>query len=299
MTASLAESTIKQYNTSFRKWWSYCNKNFIPFFTASVSDVTNFLFQEFTAGSRYSTLNAHRSALTIIIPYISQSAVIERYLKGVFKLRPTFPKYSMTWNPDRVLLFLSQLYPLTSITLEQLSYKLITLIALSTAHRLQTLHCIRLSNISHLADRVEIIITDLIKTSTPKKEQPKLILPYYEAKPEICVASTLIHYIEITRTHRKEIDKLFITFKRPFHAASKQTLSRWVRNTLKQSGIDTKKYSPHSVRHASTSAALRAGVSIDTIRTTAGWSKNSNTFFNYYNRSLENANEFAKSVIKC
>lgn len=54
-----------------------------------------------------------------------------------------FPKYSITWDPGSVLDYLASLYPLKSVTLEMLTIKLATLLALSTAQGLQTLSKIK------------------------------------------------------------------------------------------------------------------------------------------------------------
>lgn len=93
--------------------------------------------------------------------------------------------------------------------------------------------------------------------------------------------------MEVTSSIRSN-DNVILTFRRPYHVASSQTISRWIKQTLTASGIDTNVFSGHSTRHASTSAAHRAGVSIDIIRKTAGWSGQSAVFANFYNRPIIN-----------
>lgn len=297
MISSLAKSSIKQYNITYKKWWAYHKGDLNSCYTALDKDVIDFLYKEFVKRGTYSTLNTYRSAISLIIPSIKDSTPLKRYLKGVFRLRPSFPRYTKTWNPDKVLEYLSKLFPLNSLTLELLSLKLITLVSLCTAHRLQTFQSIKIRNISNLGDRIEIIISDLLKTSAPKKEQPRLCLPFFDNNPELCVASTLLHYVEVTKPLRGNTENLFITYKKPFHATTTQSLSRWFKNVLKRSGTDTNTFTPYSTRHASTSAAFRSGVSIDTIRTTAGWTKHSAVFLNYYNKPIENPSEFARNII--
>lgn len=87
-------------------------------------------------------------------------------------------------------------------------------------------------------------------------------------------------------------DKLILTFKKPFKSASSQTIGRWIKQVLSESGIDTSVFSAHSTRHASTSAAQQAGVSADIIRRFAGWSDQSQVFANFYKRPIvqNNAN---------
>ena len=54
---------------------------------------------------------------------------------------------------------------------------------------------------------------------------------------------------------------------------------------MREAGLDIKKFTPHSIRAASTSAAMRNGIPIDSILATAGWTKES-TFRKYYNKPL-------------
>lgn len=90
-----------------------------------------------------------------------------------------------------------------------------------------------------------------------------------------------------------------MTTKKPFRKTSTQTLSHWVKDVLKESGIDTLVFSAHSTRHASTSAAKRLGVDIEVIRKTAGWTKNSATFAKFYDRNIiSDRQEFALSILE-
>jgi integrase len=103
------------------------------------------------------------------------------------------------------------------------------------------------------------------------------------------VFTYLKHYIYQTRDLRvknglKE-NKLFISFKKPYGAVSKDTISRWINIVMEQAGVDVKCFKPHSTRSASTSAADKLGVPVATILKTAGWS-NEATFQKYYNKPV-------------
>ncbi|KAH0818718.1 hypothetical protein GEV33_004073 [Tenebrio molitor] len=58
----------------------------------------------------------------------------------------------------------------------------------------------------------------------------------------------------MTASMRREEDFLFLTTTKPHSAASKQTISRWVKDTLQMAGVDVAQFKPHSTRHASTSS---------------------------------------------
>lgn len=103
-----------------------------------------------------------------------------------------------------------------------------------------------LANIQTHPKFLEIKIPDKIKILNKKVAQPILILPYFKERPGICVASTSITYLEKTKDYRPHTDDtLLITYKKPFHPASTQAISRWIKTT---SGIDINKYTAHSTK---------------------------------------------------
>ncbi|XP_052751844.1 uncharacterized protein LOC128199980 [Galleria mellonella] len=287
MISSLSRNTISQYNSSLRKWWEYCNQNHCDFYEVNLSSLLIFLTECFQSGSSYGTLNNHRSAISLISSNnIGHNEKIKRFFKGIFKLKPVFPRYIVTWDTNIVLNHLANLSN-DSINLEMLSKKLVMLLALATGQRTQTLSLIKISNITYYNDRIVIAISDLIKTSGIGRRQPVLNLPFFNSRPSICPAATLKFYVASTSFVRpNDVDHLILTSRKPYKAVSSQTLGRWIKLTLQESGIDTSIFGAHSTRHASTSAASRAGLSVDVIRKVAGWSDQSAVFANFYNRPI-------------
>ncbi|KAJ8971931.1 hypothetical protein NQ317_015437 [Molorchus minor] len=297
MVGSLSDNTIKQYSTTFKRWWEFCQFRNISPFIGEVSDVIMFLqgILESTENN-FGSFNAHRAALSLITSKnLGEDPQVKRFIKGIFRVRPPKPKYKSTWDPQQVLQFLENS---SHDSLKFLSCKLVTLLALATGERLQTISLIKCSNITFSESGATIRIPDIVKTSRPNFHQPNLSLPYFTRNPRLCVASCLKHYLDTTKRLRQtDCDFLFLTFNKPHGVASKQTLSRWVKNTLKEAGVDTTIFKAHSTRHASTSSALRKGVSLDTIRNSAGWSVTSSTFSRYYNRPLAEPNSFLETVL--
>lgn len=246
----------------------------------------------------YNSLNSLRSTISLIMgSEIGSDPLIKRYLKGVFRSRPTKPKYNYTWNPTVVLRYINSLGKNEQLPIEILGKKLLILLALTTAHRVQTFSNIRISNIAQNGNEIQILITDLIKTSNPNNFQPLLRLPFFRENINLCVASVLSQYIGKTSTLRQN-SFLFISHKKPHKKVTSQTLSRWIKDMLANSGINTNLFKAHSTRHASTSAASRAGVSIDEIRKTAGWTENSSVFAKFYNCQIKDKLCFAESILK-
>lgn len=78
-----------------------------------------------------------------------------------------------------------------------------------------------------------------------------------------------------------------------------QSIGRWIKEVLAESGIDIRKFKAHSTRHAASSAALRERVSIDTIRKSAGWSEKSQCFAKFYNRPIMPRDDsFTRAIIE-
>lgn len=300
MLASLAVSTLKQYQVVLRQWSVFCGESDSDVFDANRSKVMQLLMKRFQEGASYGSLNTARSALSLISrEKIGDDKEISRLLKGCFKLKPSAPKYSKTWDVAVVLSFLSKLYPLDNISLLELTKKTVTLLALCTGQRAQTLSKIKIKNIVKNEDGLEIRIDELIKTSGPGRSQPLLVIPYFLDNESICVASAVLKYIEVTECVNAHRESLFIAIRKPYKAVSAQTISRWIKQTLGDSGIDTAIFTAHSTRHAATSRAFNVGVDLDTIRRSAGWSKGSEMFARVYNRPVMSNKKqvFARSIL--
>lgn len=189
-------------------------------------------------------------------------------------MRPPRPKYDVTWHPSILLSFLALKVPNSLLSLEDLSKKLLTLIAIITAHRVQTFSLVKLSNIQQFNDRIIMKIPDLINNSRAGAAQSNLVLPFYTAEPDICPASALKKFVGRTKSIRTR-ESLFIAYKKPHNAVTSQTISRRIKFTIGDSGIDT---SIFSSRLHLRSAAKNLGICIETIRKTAGRSDSTRVF---------------------
>lgn len=287
MLASLSSNSIKQYDVCLKRWFAYSRDNHLNFYEESIPSILSFLTYLFNSGSQYGSLNSYRSALAMLMgSNVSNDDRVTRFFKGVFRLRPPTPKYDITWDTSLVLDELAKWYPNEELSLEKLSRKCAMLLALTTAHRVQTLSKICIQNIVESDLQLTIKIPDLIKTSRVGVNQPTLHLPFFSQKPQICPAKTLLAYLDKTRGLRRDCNYLFISHRKPHAIVGPQSISRWIKSTLDECGVDVSIFSAHSTRHASTSRARLLGLSVDTIRKTAGWSGTSSTFARFYDRTI-------------
>lgn len=299
--ASISDGTIKQYRKPLNLWWDFCQGKEIDPFQAPVARVLEFLTHYFRSDKvkTYGTLNSYRSALSLIVKEdIGQNPIIKRFFRGVAYLRPQIPKYEEIWDPDLVLCYLKTLWPHEALSFESLTKKLVMLLVLTTAQRVQTITKIRINNIKKFDTEIRIKITDRIKTSGPGRNQPMLQLPFFRDQPNLCVASVLCQYIERSAQLRTQNeDRLVLTYRKPHRVATTQSVSRWIKSVMAKSGIDVTIFGSHSTRHASTSAAARRGVDIETIRKAANWTPKSSVFARFYNRPVVKDMSVARAII--
>lgn len=300
LLASLSESTLKQYNSCLREWWSFCQTNNHNIYEINTIKVLEFLTKKFNEGASYGTLNSTRSAISLLSDNsLSNDSTMSRFFKGVFRLRPQAPKYESTWDPEVVFKYIENLPPLSELTFQQISEKTIILLALSTAHRAQTFQLININNILSTQSGLEIKIPELIKTSKPGRTQPNLVLPFFKERPKLCVATAILDYLKVSEKLRAGCNNLFISTRKPYAAVSTPTISRWIKLVLSKAGIDVNTFTAHSTRHAAVSTAFQRGIDLSTIKNAAGWSQNSIVFAKFYNRPIKPSNDtFAKSIFQ-
>ncbi|CAD6241441.1 GSCOCG00009249001-RA-CDS [Cotesia congregata] len=239
MLASLADSTLKQYQSVLQQRSEFCTRNELDLLEPDSHGLLRFLTEKQKKGASYSGLNTLRSAVSLIAGVkIGADPLVSRLMKGAFKLKPSTPKYKdyplyfkeslELQNQIKFIIYLS-IYPLENLSLTKLSHKLVTLLALCTAHRAQTLASIEVKNITVRENALEIKIAKLIKTSGPGRAQPLLVVPFFKEKPELCVATTLNFYVKKTKTARGKLGNLFISTVKPLSRSTVTMVNRLMR----------------------------------------------------------------------
>ena len=301
LLALWATASQKRYAGPWKAWVGWCSQRSVCPISAPVADVLAFLASLVTQKDlEYRTIAFYKSAISqahnpIGSTQLGSLPVVSRFMKGVFKNKPPKPKYCSTWKVGTALSFLGTLEPLQKLTLRQLSYKTILLLALTSAATAHKLSALDLACSLRKKGSWEYSLPTHVKTSRPDHAAHKMFLPSFPDNPNICVhvVRTLAAYVERTRDLCKS-SQLLVSLIAPHKAISSQSVSRWLTRALRMAGIELG-YSGHSTQGASTLAAAAGGLSVDLILEAADWASDQ-TFKHFYHREASRA-AFARAVL--
>ncbi|XP_045028562.1 uncharacterized protein LOC123471393 [Daphnia magna] len=216
-------------------------------------------------------------------------------MKGIFNRRPPSAKYNSTWDVDVVLSYL-RTQENASLSLVALAAKLATLLALATLFRASDLAAIDKRSIKFSTNRVSFSLT------RPRKAQKSGALHSFSLErlgdEPLDPVECLKCYISRTEGFRKDSNSelLFISSVGQHNPVKSQTISNWIKNVLKDSGIDMGVFSGHSTRGAAASKAVAVGASLDSVLSAGHWASSS-TFKKFYHREKEPGPSVAASVL--
>ncbi|XP_050707606.1 uncharacterized protein LOC126992815 [Eriocheir sinensis] len=305
--ASWKPGTEKQYRPHIRRWAQFCHRRDIDPVNPTAPEIINFLTETFHRNVGYDSINTARGALSSLGIVVNGCRagvhpLVIRFMRGVFNLRPTKPRYTETWDVKPVLQKLRTMYPLKNLSLKEVTLKLVMLMALTQAARVQTLHLLVLNGITIGDDFISVPLGGILKQGRPSYNIRRIKFQAYPKDASLCVCETLKCYIKATQEHRQITQlndiKLFISFIKPHKAVSKDTIARWLRTMLNMSGVNTNTFTAGSVRPAAASKAKAMAVPIECIMAKAGWSRET-TFATYYDKHIVTGTDaFQEAVLE-
>ena len=101
-----------------------------------------------------------------------------QFLKGVYNLKPSKPRYTHTWDVFIVLQNLKTLSPFNALSLKhltQISYADFC----NMCYKIQSIRCLKLHNMTKKKYSLEVCYDEPLKTSRPNFVVPKTILKAY------------------------------------------------------------------------------------------------------------------------
>ena len=214
--------------------------------------------------------------------------MITQLMKGVFHSRPPLPKYTSTWDVQKVLDHLNSMGDNEGISLKHLTLKTVMLLALTRPSRSADLSQLDLKGRQYRPDGLTFLPTSLAKQSRQGKTIKEFFFPSFPGNKNICPVKAVQAYESRTSTLRESATRLFLSFIRPHKPVTSSTIARWLKSLLEIAGVDTTIFTAHSVRGASTSKAANMGVTTMDILKAADWSSES-VFQKFYYKPDHNA----------
>ena len=158
-------------------------------------------------------------------------------------------------------------------------------LALLSGQRYQTILKQSLSSMKLGSSVCLFQTTSLLKQSRRGHHLAPIELMAYPSNSKLCTVAVLREYLARTQDLREDQDQLLLSYQKPHHPITKDTLARWLRDIPNKSGVDAELFSAHSTRSASMSAAARCGLPVDVIMEAAGCSVS--TFTRFYKKAPE------------
>ena len=239
-------------------------------YACDVKFFVNFLAALFQQGLQHRTVNTIRSAISGThdrvegLP-IGQHPLVTKVMKGIYNERPPQPKYTTTWDVGQVVGHLRSLGQNESLSLKQLTMKLVLVMALVQACRASELAALDLKYRVYRPEGVAFSLGTLTKKRKAGSPPNQMFFGAFPEDERLCVATCLKLYEERTKAVRKENTRLFVSYVQPHNPVSPQKISKWMKATLGEAGVDTAVFTVHSTRGATSTAAVSQGVPTEDI----------------------------------
>ena len=301
---SRRQGTQAVYNSAWRKWSSWCLRAGIDPFQATLADIINYLSSCHDSGLEYATLNGYRAAISAYHPEIDghkigQHPLVKQLLTGAFNERPPQPKYADTWDVNCLLTHIRNMQANEALTDKDLTMKTVTLLTLAVIGRAHEIRNINPQLIEDYGDRLVIRIAKLTKTKRPAKADLTFTIGKFDDS-QLDVVTCVRTYLNRTASWRNTTEtkeQMFLALVKPHKPVSVPTISRWLKDLMKLSGIDTEKYKAHSLRSAAVSKASQVGMSVEQILEKANWSK-ATTFHRFYCKQIKQTEDIQQAILQ-
>ena len=141
--------------------------------------------------------------------------------------------------------------------------KKLTVLLLILSEQRKPLLAIDIDNVKIYEDRLIILPISSLKHTKPSRPPQAIVYHKFNGNPKFCVVGCAKLYIEIRKELvPPEIKQFLVTYGEPHKAASDDTISRWIKNTISSVGIDIDVFKTQPTRSASSSKAKTSWYSI-------------------------------------
>ena len=170
---------------------------------------------------------------------------ISRLIKGIFNLRPPYPRYVQMWDVSVVLHYLKFLSPAPLLSMKNLTLKLVMLMALVSPSRANLLHKVDLRFRVFKRDGVLFTLPSVRKSSRVTSPPIDITFPAFPQDCRLCVVNYLKTYERKTKSFRQVCkdnpDSHFLSYYCPHRPIASTTVSHWLKYVLTESSHNENK----------------------------------------------------------
>ena len=120
---------------------------------------------------------------------------VKRLFRYFWRRRPVFPRYLVTWDARKVLKFVYTWHPINSLSLQQLTLKTLTLVAITSSDRAQTLESIDVEHSEINDEGIYFPIYTLLKHSKHNRPVAVVNCVRFE-EPPLDVCDYVVAYMQ-------------------------------------------------------------------------------------------------------
>ena len=150
-TVSWLEGTTAQYQSHLKKAIEFCKEKKCNVLSPDLPEVLDFLTMLYENDLSYSTVNTAMVSSILQLNVnsslpIGQLPIVKRFMKGIYELRPSLPRYTATWDLSTVLNYFRKGVSVSALSLKELTLKLTILLTLLSGQRCQTVKFFSIEN---------------------------------------------------------------------------------------------------------------------------------------------------------
>jgi len=196
LLASWRQKSSKSYDSLFGKWVGWCSQRHSDPVSGPISEVVNFPAHLFKEGYQYRSLNAYRSAISSVHEKVDeyevgQHPLVFRVLKGAFNQHPPKPRYEVTWDVSKVLNYIESLGGSDSLSLQNLTWKLAMILALTRPSRSADLAMLDLHYRRHTPEGAVFQESGLAQQTRQGTPRAEFFFPAFPSNARLCPQQTL------------------------------------------------------------------------------------------------------------
>ncbi|KAE8590612.1 hypothetical protein XENTR_v10018130 [Xenopus tropicalis] len=314
-------NTSKIYHRTWECYRSWCEREELQFPEFRLAWVLQYLQEGLKKGLRLGSLKTQVSALSVLFQErLALMEDVRTFLQGVSRLSPPFRHPVSPWDLNLVLSVLMEVpfEPLKEVGMDFLTWKTVFLVAISSARRVSELGALSCAEpfLNFHEDRAVLRTVPgfLPKVVSSFHINTEIVLPSFCNNPKnekeaklhrLDVVRTLRVYVSRTRAIRKT-ETLFIvpSGARKGLPATKATLARWIKETVRRAYLVRRKAPPirlraHSTRAIGASWAHRNAATAEQVCRAATWSSpHTFTKFYHFNTYLSAEAAFGRKVLQ-